>query len=359
MQVPGGILADRFGLRKTGTFAILWWSAFTALTAFAQGKISFAAVRLAFGLGEGPVFPSLGAACYKWFHHDEKGKASSSILGGTFFGPVVGPVLTVALMSWLGWQGVFIAFGILGAVVAYAWHRYTRDDPKDCPYVSKEEVEYINEARGANTAKAVAPWKKLLKNHRFWAVGLQFLVVDYIMYVFLAWLPMFLTEVYGLNLKSMGFWTAVPWIALTFMVFFAGWFSDRLAMGKNSERQYTMRSATAILGIVVTSVGLYAASQMASVEAAIFWMTVALGALGFCMSATWSSVMSLGGRFSGSVSGWINLWGNIGGVLAPTVTAFLVEAYGWNDAFAITALFGALVVVCWLVIKPGKQLVED
>ena len=88
-------------------------------------------------------------------------------------------------------------------------------------------------------------------------------------------------------------------------------------------------------------------------------MTVALGALGFCMSATWSSVMSLGGRFSGSVSGWINLWGNIGGVLAPTVTAFLVEAYGWNDAFAITALFGALVVVCWLVIKPGKQLVED
>ena len=239
MQVPGGILADRFGLRKTGTFAILWWSAFTALTAFAQGKISFAAVRLAFGLGEGPVFPSLGAACYKWFHHDEKGKASSSILGGTFFGPVVGPVLTVALMSWLGWQGVFIAFGILGAVVAYAWHRYTRDDPKDCPYVSKEEVEYINEARGANTAKAVAPWKKLLKNHRFWAVGLQFLVVDYIMYVFLAWLPMFLTEVYGLNLKSMGFWTAVPWIALTFMVFFAGWFSDRLAMGKNSERQYT------------------------------------------------------------------------------------------------------------------------
>ena len=55
MQVPGGILADRFGLRKTGTFAILWWSIFTALTALAHGKLSFAAVRLAFGLGEGPV----------------------------------------------------------------------------------------------------------------------------------------------------------------------------------------------------------------------------------------------------------------------------------------------------------------
>ena len=359
MQVPGGILADRFGLRKTGTFAILWWSLFTGLTAFAQGKFSFAASRLAFGLGEGPVFPSHRNACYKWFHHDEKGKASSAVLGGTFFGPVVGPIATVVLMGWLGWQGVFIAFGIIGALVAYAWHRYTRDDLKDCPYVSEEEVAYINEARGEHTEKAVAPWKRLLTNHRFWAVGLQFLVVDYIMYVFLAWLPMFLTEVYGLNLKSMGFWTAVPWIALTAMVFFSGWLSDRLAMGKNSARQYTMRTATAIAGIVVTSLGLYAASQMASVEAAIFWMTVALGALGFCMSATWSSVMSLGGRFSGSVSGWINLWGNIGGVLAPVVTAFLVEAYGWSTALAPSAPLGSIVVVSWLLVKPGKQLLED
>lgn len=120
-----------------------------------------------------------------------------------------------------------------------------------------------------------------------------------------------------------------------------------------------MRTVTAIFGIAVTSVGLYAASCMASVEAAIFWMTLALGSLGFCMSATWSSVMSLGGRFSGSVSGWINLWGNIGGVLAPIVTAFLVETYGWNNAFSITALFGLIVVACWLVIKPGKQLIAD
>ena len=78
MQVPGGILAEKFGMRKTGALAILWWSVFTALTALAKGKISFAAVRLAFGLGEGPVFPSLGAATFTWFNKHEKGKASSS-----------------------------------------------------------------------------------------------------------------------------------------------------------------------------------------------------------------------------------------------------------------------------------------
>lgn len=114
MQVPGGMLAERFGLRKTGAGAILWWSVFTALTAFAQGKASFAAVRLAFGLGEGPVFPSLGQATFNWFNKDEKGKASSAILLGTFFGPVIGPMVTVALIAALGWHAVFI-FSIVPA----------------------------------------------------------------------------------------------------------------------------------------------------------------------------------------------------------------------------------------------------
>lgn len=213
MQVPGGMLAERFGLRKTGAGAILWWSVFTALTAFAQGKASFAAVRLAFGLGEGPVFPSLGQATFNWFNKDEKGKASSAILLGTFFGPVIGPMVTVALIAALGWHAVFIIFGL-----------------------------YI----AAHTASGAA--------------------------------------------------------------------------------------------------------------ATIFWMSVSLGALGFSMSASWSTVISLGGKYTGSVSGWMNLWGNVGGVLAPIVTAFFVTNYGWNNAFTYTALFGIIAIAAWLFVNPGKQL---
>lgn len=211
MQVPGGILAEKFGMRKTGAFAILWWSVFTALTALAKGKISFAAVRLAFGLGEGPVFPSLGAATFTWFNKHEKGKASSSILLGTFFGPVVGPVATVALMGLFGWHAVFLIFGLVGVALAWVWHHFACDNPADSPYVNAEEAAYINEGRSADSLKkAVAPWHKFLRSTQFWAVGIQFMVVDYIMYVFLAWLPMYLTEVHNMSLKSMGFWASCP-----------------------------------------------------------------------------------------------------------------------------------------------------
>lgn len=358
MQVPGGILAEKFGMRKTGTFAITWWSIFTALTALASGKFSFAAVRLAFGLGEGPVFPSLGAATFKWFNKHEKGKASSSILLGTFFGPVVGPVATVALMAAFGWHEVFLIFGFVGFILAWAWHKFACDNPADSPYVNELEATHINEGRSADELKkTVAPWSKFLRSTQFWAVGIQFMVVDYIMYVFLAWLPLYLTEVHHLALKSMGIWASFPWIALMAMVFVAGFISDKIANGKHSERQYSMRTFTAMAGVAVTSIGLYIASQTPSAEANIFWMSVSLGALGFSMSSSWSTVISLGGKYTGSVSGWMNLWGNIGGVLAPIVTAFFVTNYGWNQAFIFTSLFGIIAIVAWAFVKPGKALV--
>ena len=266
MQVPGGMLAERFGLRKTGAGAILWWSVFTALTAFAQGKASFAAVRLAFGLGEGPVFPSLGQATFNWFNKDEKGKASSAILLGTFFGPVIGPMVTVALIAALGWHAVFIIFGLAGCVLAWVWHRYAQDNPKDSPYVNEEEAAFINEGRSLSAERKSAPWGRFLRSRQFWALGIQFFVVDYIMYVFLAWLPLYLTEVHNLSLKSMGIWASFPWLALMAMVFTAGFLSDRMAHSKNSSRQYTMRTFTAMAGVAVTSLGLYIAAHTASGE---------------------------------------------------------------------------------------------
>lgn len=124
-------------------------------------------------------------------------------------------------------------FGLIGVILAWIWHRYACDNPKDSPYVNEAEARYINEGRSEDSMKKeVAPWRTFLRSSQFWAVGIQFMVVDYIMYVFLAWLPLYLTEVHNLSLKSMGVWASFPWIALMAMVFVAGYVSDHLANGK-------------------------------------------------------------------------------------------------------------------------------
>lgn len=86
MQVPGGMMAEKFGHRITGSLAVIWWSVFTALTAVAKGKFSFAAVRFLFGMGEGPIYPAFAIAIFRWFNKKEKGNASSFLLNGSFFG---------------------------------------------------------------------------------------------------------------------------------------------------------------------------------------------------------------------------------------------------------------------------------
>lgn len=168
MQVPGGMMAEKFGHRITGSLAVIWWSVFTALTAVAKGKFSFAAVRFLFGMGEGPIYPAFAIAIFRWFNKKEKGNASSFLLNGSFLGPVIGPALTVALMSTVGWKMVFLIFGIVGILMAWVWHKYVPENPAESPYVNEAELAHINEGRtDVPIVKKAAPWGKLFTSVQF------------------------------------------------------------------------------------------------------------------------------------------------------------------------------------------------
>ena len=322
----------------------------------ASGKYTFAIVRLMFGLGEAPIYPAFAMAEHKWFNKDEKGKASSFILNGCFFGPVVGPAVVVWLMTTFGWHHVFLSFGVVGLLLAWAWHKYVTDDPKDSPYVNEAELAHINEGRMEATGeKQIAPWGKLLRSTQFWALGIQFLITDYIMYVFLAWLPMYLMEVHKFSLAKMGIWAAAPWISLMAVVTLCGHYSDKLL--RSGMSQNMVKTATGAAGILLCAGALYVSTRTADPMMNVLWLSVSLGSLGLTMSASWSSVISMGGKFAGSVSGWMNFWGNIGGVLAPTVTAWFATNYGWQAALAATAVTGICGAIAWFFVKPDKAIV--
>lgn len=357
-QVPGGMMAERFGQRITGAIAVVWWSFFTILTAVASGKFSFAFVRAMFGLGEAPLYPAAAITGHRWFNAHEKGAVSSFILCGCFLGPVFGPMITVALMGAFGWKSVFLLFGAIGFLLGIVWYTFVKDNPKDSAHVNESELAHINKDRVEATGeKKVAPWKRLLKSGQFWALGLQFLATDYIMYVFLSWLPVYLMEAHGFSMKEMGFWAATPWIALILVVICCGRFSDRaLAKGYSENVVKTVEGAA---GILICSAMLFVTAQTTSAFTGVACLSVALGALGLSMSAAWSSVISMGREYAGSVSGWMNLWGNIGGVLAPTITAWAATNMGWSAALVVTAGFGVFGAVMWLFVKPAQPVVAE
>ena len=356
MQVPGGLMAEAFGQRLTATLAVTWWSLFTALTAIGNSLTSFAIIRFLFGLGEGPIFPAGNNFIYRWFNKAEKGLANSFLLGGAFIGPVFGPVITVALMVALGWRAVFIIFGAAGLVLALAWWFLVKNKPEDSPYVNSAELAHIDEGRETvvDAKKEIAPWRSFIKSSQFWAIGIQYFIVDYIMYVFLAWLPLYLMEARGFSLQKMGIAAAFPWAALCAMVFFTGYMSDKLiAAGVSKHRARTFFGA---IGLLISGAALYLAAISEDTTMNVVWLTVSLGSLGFSFNASWASCIDIGGKFCGSVSGWMNFWGNIGGVIAPTLTAWIATNYGWQAAIVVTSMSAVIGVIAWIAVKPDVPL---
>lgn len=357
MQIPGGMMAEYFGARKAMTFAITWWSAFTLFTATSSSFLTFGIARTLFGVGEGPLYPGGSVLVTNWFNKKERGTANSFILAGSFVGPVLAPAITVAVITTFGWRAIFYIFGGIGILVALGWWLIARDHPKDHQLVNKAELAIIMEGKDAlePAKKELAPWRNFIGSVQFWAIGIQYFITDYIMYVYLSWLPIYLMEAQKFSLKEMGVAAAFPWLALAITTLSSGFFSDRLiAKGASVNR---VRTAFGAIGLVVSSIALYLAAGSANPIITVIWLTISLGALGFTFSSSWACCNDLGQKFTGSIAGWMNLWGNLGGVVAPTLTAIIALRYGWQSAISATAFIGVLGVCAWFFVRPDRPIV--
>ncbi|OXM83076.1 MFS transporter [Paenibacillus rigui] len=357
-QIPGGMLAEKFGARSIITIAITMWSVFTALTAAASSYVMLCVVRFLFGVGEGPMYPSNSVFNSYWFQKHEKGRAASALLSGSWFGPVVAPALSVGIMAVFGWQGVFYTFAIAGIIIGLVWYYIGRDKPENHPWISEREKHLIIENRSVTgTNKERAPWGQYLKNVRFWAIGLQYHVVLYMNTFFLTWLPTYLMEARGFSLKEMGFAASFPWLALCFTTIAGGAVSDFIL--KKTSSRMTARGYMAIIGFVFFIAGLYLAAFAMDPWMNVLWLTLALGALGLPIVASWALVNDLGKEFSGSVSGWMNVWGSIGGVIAPIICGWLAQEFGWNTTLLINIIPVGCAILLWFLIKPDRPLIPE
>lgn len=355
VQIPGGILAETYGHRLVVAGAASLWSVFTALTAFCNSLTMFAVVRGLFGIGEGPLAPSFARFTYRWFHPNERARGASFLLCGVFFGPVVGPALTVALMLDYGWRSVFVIFGVFGLILAAAWYFLATETARENRFVNEAEADHIEEGQVLTAKKERAPWRHFLTSSQFWAIGIQFFITDYIMYVFLAWLPLYLMEAQNFSLKSMGFAAALPWLALCIVTFVTGWISDRIIAAGASKHK--VRTYSAMTGLAICCVSLYLGAVATSPWMNVFWLTISLGSLGLTFNAGWAACIDIGDKFSGSVSGWMNFWGNLGGVAAPVFTAWVATTFGWQTAIFATSGFALVGMIAWLAVKPEIRIV--
>ena len=364
-QVPGGWLSDRFGARNVLAAIVTYWSVMTAATAAATGWISFVAVRFLFGAGEAGAFPGATRAMQLWYPRRERGFVQGLTHSASRLGAAIAPPIVVLIVTTLGWRWVFYFSAAVGFVWAAWWYLSYRNLPEEHGLVNRAELQSIRgldekgeikrallEKEGANV-----PWGTLVRAPNMWAIMCAYFTYVYCLYFFLTWLPSYLVDSRHFDLPKVGLLASLPLFAGVIGDTAGGLATDWLLRKSGSTK--LARRAVAIVGLLGCAAFIVPAALTDDAYMAVFYLTGAGFFLECTIGPSWAVPMDCGGKYSGTVSGMMNMAGNIGGALSPLVFGFFFQ-YGYAQApFLITAallVVGAGVWAFWL--DPERSVVE-
>lgn len=364
-QVPGGWLGDRFGPRKVLSIIVTYWSIMTSLTAFAGSYISFVVVRALFGVGEAGAFPTATRAMQLWYTREERGLAQGLTHSASRLGAALVPPIAVGLMLSFGWRSMFYIFGAIGVLWSVLWIFIYRNLPEEHKFVNKAELAHIrglDEKGNINKAidikkRPTVPWSVLIKSPNMWAIMFGYFTYVYVLWFFLTWLPSYLVSYRHFTLMKMGLFASLPLLAGVIGDTFGGWWTDWLLV-RTGKAKFSRR-LVAIIGMLGTVVFIVPAALTTNPYTSVYCLSLSMFFLESTIGPSWAVPMDVGGEYSGTVSGMMNMAGNIGGALSPIVFGILVQFGSWTAPFIVSAVLlvlGAIVWAFWL--NPEKSVVE-
>jgi ACS family glucarate transporter-like MFS transporter len=290
-HLPGGWLADRFGARHVLAGAIIWFSAFTALTTIAPrlpilnlvgAAWAFAIVRFLMGLGESAAFPVGNKMMGYWLGPNERALGTSIFLSGVGVAGIIAPVLITRMATDFGWRTPFLVLGLIGILAAIACYFYVTDRPEQNPRVNASELAVIagqvgtgmKPVQGQVSRRMGVPWSKVFSTPTIWALMVSHFCLVYPLYIFFTWFFIYLVKVRGVTVSNASFWGSAPFVANIIMVPFWGWLSDRAVqkLGKQNGRR-----VTAWLRIAGSAIVQWSGSHTSNNVAALIQLAIAVG----------------------------------------------------------------------------------
>jgi len=332
-QVPGGFLADKFGVRKVATTALLWWSAFTGITGATTNVVQMALCRFVFGLGEG-VFPACAfKAIAIWFPLRERATANAIKFAAGPLGAAFSPLVVVAIMSVWGWRDVFYILFVPGIAIALVFWIFVRDKPSDGKFVSAEELAEIegqHDITVPDEASEKMSFAMVMREPNIMRYFLALFAFDIGYWGFTTWLPSYLVQARGFTMVEMGVAASLPYFAGTLGSFLGGFLSDKYF--------FQNRKALIIMAQLIAALLLYTMFKSTSTIVLVISQTAAGFFLNIFFTAFWAVPMnSISKNMMGVASGFINMAGQIAAFISPIFIGYLVSLS--NGSFDLTFMF--------------------
>ena len=335
-QVPGGWLSDKLGARGVLTSIVTYWSIMTAATAGA--------------------FPGATRAMQLWYPQPERGFVQGITHSASRLGAAIAPPLVVLIMSQWGWRAVFLICGAVGILWSLWWALSYRNLPEEHGMVNRGELEQI---RGVDAAGAIkpppmekqtkVPWGALIRSPNMWAVMCAYFTYAYCLWIFLSWLPSYLMDFRHFTLLKVGLFASLPLWAGVIGDTVGGLATDYLLKRTGSAK--IGRRVVAITGLLGCAVFIVPAALTEDAYVAVYCLTASLFFLECTIGPSWAVPMDTGGKYSGTVSGMMNMAGNFGGAISPIVFGVLVQIGDWQAPFIVAAVLlviGSAIWAFWL-----------
>jgi len=361
-EIPCGWLGDRFGPRRVLPWIVGWWSFFTVGTGWVRGFTTLLAARFLFGAGEAGCFPNLTKAFSAWFQGADRTRAQSLMWVAARWSGAFTPLAVVAVLDVATWRQSFFLFGSIGFVWAVLFYRWFRDRPPDhdaSPLLEPVSPELANRELAGSTVYEPVPWGRFFRSRSVWLLGVQYACLSYGFWFYLTWLPTYIREQFGLadaHRYQAALLAAPPLFLAGLSCWLTGWLTPRLV--KRFGDVARVRRGLGAAGCALACVMLLLAAQLKHPVLAMAAMGCSCFGNDMAMPGSWAGCMDLGGRFAGTLSGLMNTWGCLGGLLAPWTIPYILQAAGNHWSAVIQVIAGSYFIgaLCWLGIDPVTPL---
>lgn len=364
-QAIFGKIFDWIGTRLGFVLSIGVWSMATIAHAFAQGVLSFSFFRAILGIAEAGNWPGAAKGNAEWFPSKERALAQGIFNSGAAIGGIVAIPLIALLTVYFSWKMVFVIVGLAGFLWLAPWLILVKAPPGRHPWITQEEREYIlsgqrNTPGQKNSDSEEDEYNpttlELLSRRESWGVIIASAAIDPIWWLFVFWIPIYLNEVYSMDVQAIGIYGWVPYVGAMFGAWFGGLLAqNRLKAGWTVDKT---RKLTVTIGGIVMLPALLALANPGGPVTAVLIMAVIL----FGFQTAIGNVQTLpsdllGKKAVGTLSGISGMAAKLGAVGLTSLVPVLTADGNYASAFIIGASLAIIAVAAvWLLIPKIEPL---
>ncbi|WP_367388823.1 MFS transporter [Lewinella sp. LCG006] len=358
-QTIFGKIFDKVGTRIGFTLSIGFWSIATALHALAKGVVSLSIFRGILGIAEAGNWPGAAKGNAEWFPTKERAFAQGLFNSGAAIGGIIAFPTIGILSIYMSWKFIFIIVGLLGLLWLIPWWMIVKAPPSKHPWISDEEREYILTGQKNQDIDGDEEYdegyhpttSKMLRHKESWGVIIASAAIDPIWWLFVFWIPIYLNEVYGMDVKSIGFYAWVPYVGAMLGAWFGGLLAqNRIKAGLTVNKT---RKMVITLGCVIMLPALLAMANPGGPVTAVLLMAVIL----FGFQTAIGNVQTLPSDLFGSDT--VGTLAGIAGTAAKLSAAGLTVLVPWltaggnyTSAFIIGAALALIALAAVWVLCP-------